>query len=221
MTEIIFDQQVVQIPLWVQDLESFRRWTDLDEFPEEGQICFLRDRVWVDMSKEQLFSHGKVKGEYYRVLGNVVKEAQQGHFFPDGCRLTNPRVGISVKPDGTYLSLKSLRAKKAVLVEGVDGGFVELEGTADMALEILSNSSEHKDTVFLREAYWEAGIAEYWLVDARAEEPTFAILQHTAEGYVATRKRNGWMKSRVFGKSFRLVKGKDKSGYPEYTLEVH
>jgi hypothetical protein len=57
-------------------------------------------------------------------------------------------------------------------------------------------------------------------VDARGEEPVFDMLQHTPEGYDPARKRNGWLKSRVFGKSFRLLVAKDRSGYPEYTLQV-
>ena len=47
-----------------------------------------------------------------------------------------------------------------------------------MALEVVSESSVHKDTVQLRELYWRAGIAEYWLVDARPASPRFDILRH-------------------------------------------
>ena len=35
-----------------------------------------------------------------------------------------------------------------------------------------------------------------------------------------TRKQQGWVKSAVFGKSFRLTQGTDSFGDPQYTLEA-
>src|SRR5205814_3191780 len=100
------------------------------------------------------------------------------------------------------------------------GGYVELEGSPDMVLEVISRSSVHKDTVVLRQAYWESEIREYWLVDVRREPLKFDILRHTAKGYAATRKQDGWIKSAVFGKSFQLTQGKSALGHPEFTLAV-
>ena len=89
-----------------------------------------------------------------------------------------------------------------------------------MTLEIVSRGSVYKDTVELREAYWNAGVKEYWLVNCRKPPISFDILRRTSRGFKATRKDDGWMKSAVFGKSFRLVQTKAAKGYPEYTLEV-
>jgi Uma2 family endonuclease len=88
-----------------------------------------------------------------------------------------------------------------------------------MVMEIVSKSSEHKDFIVLRQAYWDAGIREYWLVDAR-KELRFDILRHTARGYVATPKKNGWVKSAVFSKSFRLTASTDRQGHPVYELHL-
>jgi hypothetical protein len=44
------------------------------------------------------------------------------------------------------------------LIEGKEEGHVELEGSLDMVLEVVSASSVHKDTVVLRRAYWQAGM---------------------------------------------------------------
>ena len=87
-------------------------------------------------------------------------------------------------------------------------------------LEIISRGSVKKDRVTLRQAYWEAGVREYWLVDARKEPLSFDILRHTAKGYKAARKQDGWVKSSVFGKAFRLTQEPDALGHPEYTLAV-
>ena len=80
--------------------------------------------------------------------------------------------------------------------------------------------SVKKDTEELPELYWLAGITEYWLVDARGDHIHFDIFQHAPKGYTAVRKQTGWVKSAVFGKSFKLTRHKDELGNPEYTLAV-
>jgi len=93
-------------------------------------------------------------------------------------------------------------------------------GSPDMVLEVVSPSSVEKDTVILRQLYWKAGVREYWLVDPRGLELHFDILRHAEKSYVATRRQQGWLKSAVFGKSFRLTKRNDTRGNPVFTLEV-
>ena len=84
------------------------------------------------------------------------------------------------------------------------------------------SSEEEKDLVVtLRQnAYWEAGVREYWLVDARGDRLSFDILSHGARGYAVRRKKDGWVKSEVFGKSFRLTRSKNALRHPEFSLEV-
>ncbi len=134
--------------------------------------------------------------------------------------LSNFAADISGNPDGLFLTYTTRQTDRVRLIEGRDGGFVELQGSPDMVLEILSKSSETKDEVLLKQGYWEAGIPEYWLVDARNEPPRFDLHRHTSRGYVVTRKQQGWVKSAVFGQSFRLVVQVGPRNDPEYTLEV-
>jgi Uma2 family endonuclease len=213
------DDGQVQVPGWVTDLKSFRRWANSDEFPQSGRICYLKGEVWVDMSKEQVFSHVLAKTKLAVVLGLLVEQKHSGQYFTDGLRLTNLAADISTKPDGTYISAKSRRSGKVQLVPGKKKRFVEVEGAPDMVLEIVSASSVQKDTAILFEAYWEAGIPEYWLVDARKKPLRFTIYRRTSKGYVATHKANGWMKSKVFGKQFKLTQRTDEFGDPVYTLQ--
>src|SRR5947209_8677295 len=79
----------VTIPSWVTDLDSFRRWADSDGFPDRGRICYLMGEVWVDMSKEQIFSHVQVKTECTVVLGGLAKGREMGLYFTDGLLLCN------------------------------------------------------------------------------------------------------------------------------------
>jgi Uma2 family endonuclease len=220
MPTIVTEVSEVTIPTWVNSLEAFRRWTDQPDFPEKGRIWWLRGQVWVDMSSEQVFTHNLVKTEYTVVLGGLVKAEKLGSYHTDGLLLSNFAADISGNPDGSFFSNATWSSDRIRLIEGSSGGYTEIQGSPDMVLEVLSNSSVRKDKEVLRQAYWEAEVQEYWLVDARRQPLQFDILRYTARGFVASRKQDGWIKSAVFGKSFRLVQGTSVHGHPEYTLEV-
>jgi Uma2 family endonuclease len=220
VSTFVVDSATVRVPTWVESHADFRRWYHSADFPESGRICYLNGETWVDMSKEQVFTHNQVKGEFNRVLQELSRSEPGGLYFPDGILLSNAGVGFSSQPDGAFATHEAFRANRVQLVEGATEGYVELEGTVDIVLEVVSRSSVHKDTVELRELYWQAGIREYWLVDARGDNPLFDVLKHAAKGYVATRKQNGWLKSVVFGKAFHLSRQKDPLGYPQFTLET-
>src|SRR5262249_33936304 len=163
-----------------------------EEVPEKAHLWYLRGEIWVDMSKEQVFSHVLVKTQITAALTALVDAAGSGLYLGDGVRLSHVGEDLSVRPDGTFASRQAPESGRVGLVEGIEEGYLELEGTPDMVLEVVSRSSVRKDTVLLRRAYWAAGIAEYWLVDARQEPLSFDILRPTARGYAATRKQQGW-----------------------------
>jgi len=172
------------------------------------------------MSKQQISTHVLVKTVVTSVLHRLVDEQKSGLMLADGVLLTNFSADISGNPDALFLSNDGLDLGEARLIESKDGGYLEVQGSPDMVLEVVSTSSVRKDTEVLREAYWGAGVKEYWLVDAREEPLSFDMLRRTARGYVAARKQGGWVKSNVFGKSFRLVQGVDARKLPTFRLEV-
>jgi Uma2 family endonuclease len=219
MVTFVMESDQVSIPEWVKDLASFRRWTDSEDFPETGRICYLNGEVWVDMSREQIFTHLAVKNEFNIIIGAMVKRERLGLYLPDGLRLSSVDADIDVVPDAVFAS-RAARRDRVRLLEGKKDGYTEMEGAPDMVLEVVSDSSVHKDTQRLRQDYWMAGIPEYWLVDARKEPLIFDILRHTPKGYRATPKKDGWIKSAVLGKSFRLTQGTNEYGDPEFTLNV-
>jgi Uma2 family endonuclease len=210
----------VSIPGWVDDLESFRRWARSGDMPERGWFAYLNGEVWVDLTMEQLFSHNQVKTEFTVVLGGLVKTEGKGYLFSDNTLFSNPDADLSTEPDALFVSFDAVSSGRVRWVEGAEEGYVEVEGTPDMVLEIVSKSSVRKDTTTLRELYWRAGVREYWLVDARGESPQFDILRHTTEGYVAAESKEDWLRSEVFGREFRFVQQTDPLGHPQYTLEV-
>ncbi len=201
----------IRVPALTWSLDEFRRWTRSKAYPDRGEYAFLNGDLWVDLSMETLL-HNQIKGQIAAVLMILVTEARgMGRYFSDRMRLVNEEAGISVEPDGMFASSRSVRARHVWWEEGDDS--LEVIGTPDMVLEVVSSHSVQKDTVVLRELYAAAGIAEYWLVNPLGGRISFDVLRLTAKGYVNTRKVSGWARSAVFGRSFRLAaqKGSDET----------
>jgi len=209
----------VRIPP-VADLDAFRHWAKSDDFPERGRYSFLNGDLWVDLMPEQLFTHNAVKMEYSAVILGLLKQTCRGRFFGDGTLFTNVEAGLSTEPDGLVVLFESLAGGRVELIEGTAEGFIEIAGTPDLVLEIVSATSVRKDTVVLRDLYWRAHVPEYWLVDARGPRLSFNILSHSAGGYVPTGPQAGWIRSEVLDQAFRLTSEPDQAGHPEFTLAV-
>jgi Uma2 family endonuclease len=203
-------------------LAGFRAWATSDEFPEHVRASFIEQEIYLDMSSEEPETHIRVKGEITRALLDLDPDLEHGIFYTDGLLVTNEAAGVSNNPDGTFVTWETLDAERARLVprEDEQGQYTELEGTPDWVLEIVSNSTVGKDTEKLRRAYHLAGIAEYWLIDARGADIDFQILYWRKTGYVAAPVRDGWQRSRVFNRSFRLVRQRVRRGLWKYRLEV-
>jgi Uma2 family endonuclease len=219
---IITDRLSLEVPASAFTLAGFRAWATADDFPERVRLTFVNGEITLDMSNEELHTHVVVKGEIARVLMTLNRELKLGKFFPDGVLVSNEEGNVSNNPDALFLSRDTVQANRATFVprKGRAGLYAEIAGTPDWVLEVVGDSSVRKDTRQLREAYHRAGVPEYWLVDARGEEIVFQILLHRKSGYVAATSRDGWQRSRVFGRSFRLTRERDEFDLWEYTLHV-
>ncbi|HKB38255.1 MAG TPA: Uma2 family endonuclease [Gemmataceae bacterium] len=206
-----------RIPDWVVDLDSFRRWSRSGDFPDSGWFSYLAGEVWADPSMETA-GHNQAKWKISLILGGLIEAEALGNFFPDRMRLVNVAADLSTEPDGMFISERTLEVGRARLEHGI--ATLEVVGSPDMVLEVVSPSSVEKDTVILRQLYWNAGVRESWLVDPRGLELHFDILRHAEKGYIPTRRQQGWLKSTVFGKSFRLTQRNDARGNPVFKLEV-
>jgi Uma2 family endonuclease len=218
---IILEEQGLCIPASALSLGGFRTWAKSDDFPERGRISFIYPEIFVDMSPEELQSHGKVKLAITVSIGALVEKHDLGEFYPDRTLVTNEEAGLSTEPDGTFVTWEALESGRVQLIprEGEPEQFLEVQGTPDWVMEIISNTSVRKDTRRLREAYHRAGVREYWLIDARGEQIRFDILRHTPEGYVTAPGRGGWQRSAIFGRQFRLQRRQGRLGLFRYTLE--
>ena len=170
---------------------------------------------------EQFFLHNQVKAEMTAVLLPMARAKKLGRYGTDGMLISNMKVGLSTVPDGFFFSYETFRSGRIRKISAAKNGCTEFEGVPEMVLEVVSNSSETKDLIDLRDQYWRAGILEYWLLDARTDEVSCEILKRGSNGYVSTKRlAGGWLRSEVFQAMFRLVKDEDEIGEPIYTLEV-
>ena len=213
---------IISLPASAATLDGFRAWTHSDRFPERGRISFIDQEIVIDMSPERLDTHNKVKTEIIRMLANLNVERDLGNLYSDRTSLANEEVELSTEPDATFATWMSFEAGRirAVPSESSDRDFIELAGTPDWVLEIVSPGSVHKDTRQLREKYYRAGISEYWLIDARGRTILFDVLHPGTDGYVRGPRRGGWRRSLVFARLFRLTRRRDRLGQWQYRLEV-
>jgi Uma2 family endonuclease len=210
----------IRIPRTAHTLAGFRDWVKSPDFPEKLRVAYVDQEILLDMSKEEEH-HALAKAEICRVQMNLNHELDLGEFLLDGVLITNEAAGVSNNPDAALLLYTSMEAGRVRWVAGTRGRQkVEVVGTPDWVLEIVSDSSVRKDTLQLRAAYHRAGIPEYWLVDARGQDILFQILHWRKSGYVCAPSKGGWQRSRVFGHSFRLERRRNAKGFWKYTLHV-
>jgi Uma2 family endonuclease len=215
-------EEQLEIPLNISTLADFRRWVTSESIPERGRIDFLAGCIEVDMSPEDLFCHGTLKGDIFATLHHRVRRDRLGHLFTDSSRVSCPAADLSVEPDIVFLSHQALATDRVRLVPktGADSGrFVEMEGPPDLIVEVVSDSSVTKDTRRLPEAYFLAGVTEFWLADARGGELVFRIHHRGASAFEpAPADDEGFQQSQVLGCSYRLYGSRDDQGLWSFDL---
>jgi Uma2 family endonuclease len=220
-SSVIFQEQV-EIPLTIRSLADFRRWALSEDFPQTGRIDYLSGKIEVDVSPENLFCRGTLKTELIRVIAGRVKDGDLGHLFTDSTRVSCPAADLSVGPDVVFVSHEALETGRVRLIPSASqepGSYIELEGPPEVIVEIVSDSSVGKDTHRLPEAYYKAGVREFWLADARTEPVVFRIHGPGASGYEAVEPdADGFQASAVFGCSFRLDSRRDRRGHWAFDL---
>lgn len=186
-TTLLLDQDI-EIPA-IANLAEFRRWALSDDFPQRGRIDYVAGRIEVDMSPEDLFTHGTLKFEIAARIKDRVDELDLGHAFVAETRISSVAGDVSVEPDVvvmTYAAVDDGRVRFVPKASGEPDRYVEVEGGPDLIVEILSDSSEKKDLRRLPVAYFKAGVREFWLVDARGPELRFQIHKRGSDAFVPT-----------------------------------
>ncbi len=160
------------------------------------------------MLPEDLFTHGTVKTHIVSALAQIVDAEDLGHLFADRTRVVHRGANLSVEPDIVFVRHELIDEGRVRLVPKASADpdrYVEMEGSVDLVVEIVSDSSQFKDTQRLRNAYAKAEIQEYWVVDARGTLVQFVMLELREGTYrEAPTDGQGFHNSRVFHRKFQL-----------------
>ena len=215
-------QENFQVPLHALTFEGFRRWVHSAEFPETGRIDFLNGDVESDMSPEDLHTHGIVKMAVASALHALVA-GRLGETFTDRARVVSRFASLSVEPDVVVVLWNALQAGRVRYVPASSqkpDRFVEMEGAPNLVVEVVSDSSQRKDTKKLPPLYARAGVPELWIVDTRGREIRFQI--HVLEDgryRLAEPDAEGWLRSPQLDLAFRLVRQPTPVSSWYYVLE--
>ncbi|HYU32956.1 MAG TPA: Uma2 family endonuclease [Thermoanaerobaculia bacterium] len=215
-------QDDLSIPADVSDLDRFRRWTRDETFPERGRIDYLAGTVEVDLSPEDLYTHGVVKTTITARLYPLIVDSGRGSLFSDSTRIVSPAAELSAEPDVVVVlweSLRQGRIREIPSAKAEEDRFIELEGTPDLIVEIVSDSSERKDLERLPRLYAAAGVPELWLADCRTDL-AFEIHTLGRAGYEQQpADPEGWSRSPLLDRSVRLVRRRNELSRWVYDLE--
>ncbi|RPI86112.1 MAG: Uma2 family endonuclease [Planctomycetaceae bacterium] len=223
---IVFEDDLLEIPANVGTFDAFRRWVHSPRFPERGRIDFVANKIEIDMSPENLFHHGELNSEIHSVLYSLAKREQWGHVFVDRARISNPKARLSAEPDVTAVSFEAIETGRVHLLPAAKsskkpGQFIEMEGSPDLVVEVVSEGSRKKDTLRLPSRYFRAGIREFWLADALQEELRFEIFRRGRSDWVRTKPdAEGFRRSEVFQAGFRLTGCPSRAGGWRYDLKM-
>ncbi len=212
----------LRLPAAARTLAGFRAWAHSDDYPEFGRICFINGNIHIDMSPDELETHNKVRGAIDFGITTVNKQDKLGEYFLDGALVTNIAANLATVPDGSFVKWETSASGRVRFVARKDrhGQYVEIQGSPDWILEVVSFSSVKKDTIELPVTYHRAQIPEFWLVDAHGADIDFRILLRRRTKYVPAKRRNGWHFSPTFGRWFRLVRTPNQQGRWDYELEI-
>ena len=215
-------EEQIEIPMNIRSLADFRRWATSDASPDRGRIDYISGRIAVDLSPEDLYTHGILKTELVGALWRRTKEEDLGELYTGSTRVSSPNADLSAEPDIVFVSGQSLdggRVRPVPRAGAPPDRYVEMEGAPDLIVEIVSDASVRKDTERLPAAYYEAGVAEFWLVDARGEELLFRIHRRGPSAYrPAEADAEGYQFSAVLDRWYRLERTRDVRGRIAFDL---
>lgn len=206
----------------LQSHDAFRDWATSPSFPEQVVVTYLNGEVCIDMSPDNLDTHNLLKGKVFRVLDELVERKDLGVLFADGCLLSNAFAKLTTVPDALFASHESLESElvRPTASKAQPGSHVELNGSPDWVLEVVSASSVHKDNQTLRDGYYRAGVKEYWIIDGRDEDLSFAMLVRGPNSFIPVAPEGGFLSSPTFNARFALTRRRDRHGFWQYSLST-
>jgi len=216
-------EESLRIPADAQSFEGFRKWIHTPEFPETGRIDYLAGDIEIDMSPEDLHTHGIVKVAITVALDAIVTGQEIGEIFVDRTRVSSRFATLSVEPDVVVVLWESLQTGRVRYIPAASqepDRYVEIEGAPDVVVEVVSDSSVKKDTKRLPALYARAGVPELWIADTRGRDVRFEIrILREGEYALVEPDDDGWVRSERLERLFRLTRRKTRMETWSYRLE--
>jgi Uma2 family endonuclease len=213
----------LRIPASALTLDGFCRWMHSRRFPPHRKASFVNGEVFLEMSPEELLSNNTAKGDIFGHLWTYANEHDLGQTYADRAMLVNAKAELSTEPDVMFCRWETFTSGRVVLRTSADGGKqkVELHGSPDLVVEVVSRSSATKDLRKLPGAYHLADIPEYWIVDPRKDDLIFRVLRWETAGYVdVPADETGFHASQVLAARVRLTRSQTRIGGWRYRLEI-
>lgn len=147
--------------------------------PEDRRYEIIDGELLMTPSPKTM--HQIIIGRIFRILSEFAEEHDAGKVF--------------IAPYDVVLSKHDIVQPDIIFVSKEGSGIItelNIQGSPDMVIEILSPSTKERDLVLKKKLYAAFGIKEYWIVDPENEKITLLTLGK--EGYVA-QKAIGIVKS--------------------------
>lgn len=213
----------IRIPADVFNLAGYVHWACSADFPQTGSVSFLGGDIEVDMSPEEINTHNKVKSAVTVGLALFAEKSDCGEILSDGALLVSEVADLATEPDAMLIRWETLQSGEVVYQadENDPRRLMKVLGAPDLVVEVVSRYSVRKDTKRLPEAYFRAGVREYWLIDARAAVVDFQVLTRASRKYTpAAKDRRGFISSEILGAKVKLERSKNRVGGDAYRLRI-
>lgn len=152
-------------------------WTyeDYLRLPDDGnRYEVIRGSLYVTAAPTPL--HQYVVSRLHLLMGGFIAERELGVLLGAPLDVRLPReLGDPIQPDLVFLRAGNQPAWEA------DRSF---DGVPDLVVEVLSRSTAQRDRKIKQEAYREAGIREFWIVDPWMRTVLIHILSEDRRRYV-------------------------------------
>jgi Uma2 family endonuclease len=151
---------------------------------QDGEKADLIDGVIYVASPDNTDA-GDLFAWLFRLIGDFAEMLELGKVYGSRIAFRLSRKH-SPEPDIAFLAAKHLRRVRRTYVNG----------PPDLAIEIVSPESIHRDYVLKRDQYEKHGVREYWIIDEMDRRVT--LLRLGSDGkYREVRARNGQLHSHV------------------------
>ena len=218
----------LMIPVDATTFDGFMDWITSETVPKRFRITFLHGELHIEgtsSSMEEIFAHVLLKTRISYALTSIAVTLRTGMALGDGVRFANRDAGVSAEPDAMFCTFAAIEAGRVRFVEQRPGSgrFMSVQGSPDLLVEIISDSSVRKDMVQLRADYFTAGVREYWILDARQQPLVFHLLTRddaATDWSEAAPAADGARRSPVLDRRVSIVRGTDPIGGIEWNVTL-